>query len=707
MKKVILSIISFFVVNNSFALKESYNVFSQALIFEKEGKYDMAMEYYKKAIEMDPQPFLYKQALNLALQTGKVKEAKEYSQYIINSDTNSAENWFLYGNALWIAGEIQEAKKAFEKVIELDPNYADAYYQLSSLNSDNTEKAISYLNKFMELKPDYKAEVYYQIALIYESKKNYKKMLEYIEKSIKEDESYLKPRYLLAYYYESKNDLKTAIEKYNEILKIDPSNVEILNHLGEIYLSPSINDIEKAKSYFDKAVEIDTSNAVALYWLSLISEEKKDYEKAVYYLEKYSEPETNPAVALKLSYYYTLLNNYPKAISLLEKLHSRWPENLEITYYLALGYEDTEKYDKAYNLLVELSTKNFQNDDAILQLAIVCEKLNYVSCFEENFRKLLLKKPDDPMILNYLGYSLIDRGLKLDEAIEMVKKALEKDPDNGAYLDSLGWGYYKKGDYEKAKEYLEKSIKSINSDPIIWEHIANLYEKINDIDRAWLAYKISYALSSGKKQKLSEKAKKLTNKIKLPDQVYNYLDSFSLKGNSFSAPLKLTINFKNRKIKLDGALYNNENKFGILITGPLMMPIWRIEYEDNSLTISDLNIDGIDSQSFNKLAKEVFFVLKDMFSGELIKGPYTKSDIDFFQKQNMKLYFSYDSLFIDRIKFKGENKFEINFKKYELVKNYLIPAFFELKSYGAVISFEIDVKGVNIEKSNDLLKNWK
>jgi len=700
MKKIFILILIFY--SNSFALKESYSIFSQALILEKEGKYDSAMEYYKKAIAIDPQLFIYKQALNLALQTGKLKEAKEYSEYIVKNDSTSAESWFLYGNSLWASGEIQEAKKAFEKVIEIDPEYADAYYQLSSLNMNNVEKAVNYLKKFLELKPDYKPEIYYQIALIYQSKNDEKKMFEYIKKSLDEDPSYLKPRYFMASYYESKGNFKDALKEYEKILEMDPDNIEILNHIGEIYLSSPISDLEKAERYFLDTLKISSSDPSALYWLSTISEEKKDYEKAASYLERSSEVFNNPSTGLKLSYYYTLINRYPDAINVLEKLHNKWPDNREISYFLALGYEDMGKYPDAYNLLMDIVSKKTDNQDAIMQLAIVCEKLNNVNCFEDNFRKLLKINPDNHIVLNYLGYSLIDRGLKIDEAIDMIKKALEKDPDNGAYLDSLGWGYYKKGDYEKAFEYIEKSLKIIKFDPVVWEHIGELYYKKGDINKAWLAYKISCNLSSDdKKAEIKNKILDLYKNILVEESIYKYFRTFSLFDTNFSAFAKVSVRFKNKNIKLDSIIsYMPDGRFNISFIGPLMTPIWQIDFSNDILKIQDFNMDGINNDFLNSLATDISTILRDFFNSKLISLPYTDTSKKYIEKDNMKIYFSAESQYIDKIKFSGKNKFEIIFSKYENIKNYIIPSSFEIKASYAKIIFELDLSKINIGDVN-------
>jgi Tfp pilus assembly protein PilF len=89
----------------------------------------------------------------------------------------------------------------------------------------------------------------------------------------------------------------------------------------------------------------------------------------------------------------------------------------------------------------------------------------------------LATDPQNAAVLNYLGYMLADRGAKLDEALIMVKKAVELEPANGAYLDSLGWAYFKLGKFEQAEDNLTKASQHMGADPTVQQHLGDLYQK--------------------------------------------------------------------------------------------------------------------------------------------------------------------------------------------------------------------------------------
>ncbi|MGC2781087.1 MAG: tetratricopeptide repeat protein, partial [Bradyrhizobium sp.] len=97
---------------------------------------------------------------------------------------------------------------------------------------------------------------------------------------------------------------------------------------------------------------------------------------------------------------------------------------------------------------------------------------------EADMRKALELQPDQPHVLNYLGYSWIDQGVNLDEGMKMIKRAVEQRPDDGYIVDSLGWAYYRIGNYEEAVKNLERAIDLKPEDPTINDHLGDAYWRI-------------------------------------------------------------------------------------------------------------------------------------------------------------------------------------------------------------------------------------
>ena len=109
---------------------------------------------------------------------------------------------------------------------------------------------------------------------------------------------------------------------------------------------------------------------------------------------------------------------------------------------------------------------------------ICFERSKQWSKAEADMRKALELQPEQPHVLNYLGYSWIDQGINLDEGMKMIKRAVEQRPDDGYIVDSLGWAYYRIGNFEDAVKHLERAIDLKPEDPTINDHLGDAYWRV-------------------------------------------------------------------------------------------------------------------------------------------------------------------------------------------------------------------------------------
>jgi Flp pilus assembly protein TadD len=106
----------------------------------------------------------------------------------------------------------------------------------------------------------------------------------------------------------------------------------------------------------------------------------------------------------------------------------------------------------------------------------------------ERLKKVIKINPEHADALNYLGYSYAEKGIHLDEAYSLVKKALALKPDNGYIMDSLGWVYFKSGKYEEALKVLLKAAETVKNDPVVLEHLGDVYDKLGQKEKARVSW---------------------------------------------------------------------------------------------------------------------------------------------------------------------------------------------------------------------------
>jgi predicted Zn-dependent protease len=439
------------------------------------------------------------------------------------------------------------------------------------------------------------------------------------------DSMYLQPRYMLANYYEMKSDTAAALGEYGELLGMETKNLELYDHVGELYSSPAVSDLPSAEKYFLKAAALSKSDPTACFWLSVISESRRDFAAAASYLEASSGLKSDSGLVLRLAYYYTQSGRYAKAITMLEDASRKWPDNTEIMYFLALGYDDTGKSAKAAQLLKALLKKAPDNAEARMQYAVISERDNDLPAAEENFRYLLAKNPANANVLNYLGYALADRGLRLEEAEVLISSAVALEPRNGAYLDSLAWVKLKRGDVAAAKLNIKKAVKAIYDDPVVWGHAGDIYEAAGDSRTAWLAWKTAWLLETPAKRKTAEaRIKALQKKVpgeQAAELEKTFLKTFSPGGQEFSSFAKVEGKLRGKTVKFDAIVhFSPPSDFSLTVMGPLMAPIWKARVSGGMMDLDAVSLKGLDPETFNYWASLIAGELKAWFAGETLGG---------------------------------------------------------------------------------------
>ena len=147
----------------------------------------------------------------------------------------------------------------------------------------------------------------------------------------------------------------------------------------------------------------------------------------------------------------------------------------------------------ALDKVESLSTKPEDKAFLFYYRGSVAERQKLFDQAEEEFKKGLLLDPQSAAIDNDYGYMLADRGVRLDDAVAMIKKAVDFDPQNGAYLDSLAWAYYKQGQYALAEDYARKAVARLGTDPAVLDHLGEIYAKSGKLQMAVVEWEKSIA----------------------------------------------------------------------------------------------------------------------------------------------------------------------------------------------------------------------
>jgi tetratricopeptide (TPR) repeat protein len=432
---------------------------------------------------------------------------------------------------LGIKGDGTGAADLLKKASEKNPSpdslkrLADAYEQMKEYGL-----AADTLRRALELNPPDAPDIARKMALFLISAERYDDALAAYQELVSDDPADADAYLRMSQIYRQKRDLVKAREASDKAKAIDPSSVEV--KLNESYILQA---------------EGKPAEAIELVRGILTQTERRSYDPAqlgrrIELLEQVAvmqrlADQTQPAVdsyrqiatldasrapqaSASIIETYIGGKEYAKAQDEADAAFKKWPNDPEVRLSRAsllaeMGKTDAAaadvkklldgKNDRAIQLkLAEVYVKGRKFDDAAkaidaaeklsesqeekidvwFQRGAMFERQKNVPAAEAEFRKVLAVMPDNPATLNYLGYMLTDRNLRLPEALAMIQKAVDRDPNNGAYLDSLGWVFYRLGRLPEAEDNMRRAVELTPHDPTMRDHYAEVLFKASKVREA-------------------------------------------------------------------------------------------------------------------------------------------------------------------------------------------------------------------------------
>lgn len=267
----------------------------------------------------------------------------------------------------------------------------------------------------------------------------------------------------------------------------------------------------------NKDISHHTSDAYAHYCMGVIYENRREIDKAI---REYESTIQGDGTAIRPRYILARLyvrrgfieqavEQY-RVLSKLDTKNTRLNTVLGALYFhQGLMYSKKGNYEHAVRSYKNL-LKICRSDLGYYYLGAAYERLGKIYYAARQFNRAIKLNPDYGEAYNYLGYMYIDRGKKLDQSIKLIKKALEIEPENAYFVDSLGWGYYKRGMLNQAMFQLERAVeltKAEEDDPVIRDHLGDVYFQKKMYNRAIKQWKKAVELDAKDRKTIEEKIK--------------------------------------------------------------------------------------------------------------------------------------------------------------------------------------------------------
>ena len=420
---------------------------------------------------------------------------------VLSSVPDSARSAKLYsalGAAYEQRKDYQNAIDAYKHAIMLDRDNLDAIRGLAEnlLNDGQLDAALEQYKVIADSNPE-DAQTYVRMAEIYRRQGKYDLALENLKRADTLVPDTMDVPYSMAAVYQAQGRYDDAVKLLQDLLKktekaneagtsqADRNNRAIfLERLGMIYREQE--NYSAAVDTFRRMLTLGDENTRTGYQeiIDTYREAKQWPQATATAKEAVQKMPDDRDMRMVLDAQLADMGEFDQAVSDVRTMLKGGPEDHDVYIRLGIIYTRAKRWSEADQALAkaeELSTKPEDKAYVCFLRGDLYQRQKLFDKAEAEFRKVLSSTPpSDPQAaatLNYLGYMNADRGVKLDESLGMIKQALSFEPNNGAYLDSLGWVYFKLGKYDLAEENLNKAAVHLSSDPTVQEHLGDLYQK--------------------------------------------------------------------------------------------------------------------------------------------------------------------------------------------------------------------------------------
>ena len=437
-------------------------------------KPDFAMKYAEQALALAPDDFQAHHAVyELYMAAGQPKKAEEILDRATKSKSTDPRFWVQLGD-LYTRIFLKEDGSADEEGRERMNGVYRKAAELGKTDPVTLAKVGDYFVLSRQVK---EAIPFYQQALSFPASSD--------------DPALTNVREKLARAFLITEQRDEAIQMLETVVRENPMRFETYELLGELYQAKG--DVEKAMHNFEQTLLIDSSR---------------------------------PDNYLRLAETFLRLKRPDKAVETMQSARAKFPGDPRIGYSLAVTLSQAKRHTEAMTVFAETLAEAEQNQEEILtgafyfQYGAAAEQAGLIEKAAELMRESIRLDPSNaPQAWNYLGYMWADRDMNLDEAGEFIKKAVESDPDNAAYLDSLGWYYYKVGRYDEALREITKATENLKEeDATLYDHLADVYQKLNKPAEALSYWQKSLALEDNPKvrEKIDAAKQKVTQSTPSP-----------------------------------------------------------------------------------------------------------------------------------------------------------------------------------------------
>lgn len=515
---------------------QAFEHFVNGDLYELSKDLRSAISEYEKAKALEPEVSEIRYALARAYLM--IKDPEAAKKEALQIEPKDGKVYRLLGDSYRATGAVDSAAEAYTEAVEFDSTDLNSLWYLAMLwqQKRDAAKAIYYWTKLAILQP-FSGRIHLQLAALLHQNRQYDEAIPEYEKVLDLDPLNDKAWEGLGNSHEAKGDLGEALLSYRKLLELKPHDEVLTNKiialhlrtgepekaaelaessefyssddpeaqkkLGVLYLS--LEDYDRAESLFVKYIRSHPDDARVHFFLGSLALRKEELEKAKIEFEAaVSWEDSVPESWINLAFIYLRQDSTRKAIEVYKQALEKVNDRVGLWFLLGSAYAQDGQFDSALVVLRKASDRNPHDTRILFALGSAYERSGDFDRGVATFERLLRIDSTHATALNYLGYMLADKGVRLDESLRMIQKALAYEPENGAFLDSYGWVLYRLGELKEAEIQIRRALAVSDPDPIIHQHLGDIYEALGQTEKAKEAWEQALQLDQDN-EKLRER----------------------------------------------------------------------------------------------------------------------------------------------------------------------------------------------------------
>jgi len=476
--------------------RDTYSALWLARLYRFQNQHDEAEKVLRGILRVEPDngPAL-EQLSQLLIDEGRPQEATDLLTRAAG-EYASPDVYDLLGDAYTQSKDYAKAEESYRKAVESDPDDPGHRHGLAQalMAQDKYVEALEQFKKLSQLEPG-SWENYLRAAQLYRRLNQLDQAESSLLRAKQLAPGNLEILYNEALLYDDQGRYDDAIKVLNDTIagiKSEPGgNVNALGilyeQLGHAYRDQG--NFQAAQDAFQELGKLSPESRKRAQMLSIDTyRESREIDRAIAEAKKdLDDDPKSQDLTVTLALLYGEKSDTPDAMHLLQGLLKGTPADQEIYLDMAQVQSRGKKFaeaEQSASKAEQLAHGSEEQQSAWTMLGGIYQNQKKYDQAEQEFHKVLEANPNNAEVLNNFGYMLADRGVRLEEATTMLQHALTVAPNNGAYLDSLGWAYYKQNKLAEAEEYLRKAVDREGRDPTILSHLASVYLKLGQNERA-------------------------------------------------------------------------------------------------------------------------------------------------------------------------------------------------------------------------------